>query len=228
MREALLLGLAPRLLSAALRLLSWTLRLEYRGTEELLQRWQRGEPSLLSCWHNRVLIMPLACQLKPRSAQRGDRGIAILVSASRDGEIASRALNGWGIAAVRGSAARGGAAGFLQLLRAHRRGYDLALIPDGSRGPRYVAKAGAVHLARATGAPLWPVSYAASRFLQLRSWDRLIIPLPFARVVLVAGDPMQVTRDSDDAALELARLELERRLNQVTAAAEDAVGRHSR
>jgi hypothetical protein len=215
----LLVTLSPPLLAAALRLLYASVRLEYVNAERLFDRWRRGEPTITAFWHNRVLMMP--------RAYKGGR-MCIMNSLSRDGEIATRALARLGIESVRGSATRGGAAGFLQLLRAFRRGSDLAVVPDGPRGPRYVAKAGVIHLARATGAPLFPATYSATRYLQLGSWDRLIVPLPFARIVVVVGDPIEVPRDADPATVERLRADLETALDDVTRAAETAVGTRSR
>jgi len=184
-----------------------SVRIRFRNGDDIFRRWQRGEQMILAFWHDRVVMLP--------AAYRG-RKLCILNSQHRDGEIATRALARWGIRSVRGSATRGGAAGFLQLVTAYREGCDLAIVPDGPRGPRHVVKPGIVHLARATGAPIVPVTYAARRKRQLRSWDRLIIPLPFTRVVYVAGEPITVPRDADEAAVEAICRELEDRLNRIT------------
>ena len=213
--ERLTLAVVPRLVSALLRLLQWTVRIELVGADELQRRWRTGEQSVVAFWHNRLLMMPLAY---------AGRGLCVLNSPSRDGEIATRAVARWGVRTVRGSASRGGAKGFLALVRAFREGADLAVVPDGPRGPRYVVKPGVVHLGRAVGAPIFPVSYGATRLRQLRSWDRLLVPLPFARVCFVVGEPIAVERHADEATLEETRAELQRRLNAVTAAAEERVG----
>jgi len=212
----LLTAAAPILISGALRLLALTVRVRYVDGDELFARWQRGDQLLAAFWHNRALMMPVANR---------SRKLCILNSQSRDGEIATRALARWGIRSVRGSATRGGVGGFLQLVRAYRAGYDLAVVPDGPRGPRCVVKAGVIHLARATGGTLYPITYAASRQRRLRSWDRLIIPMPFARVTYVAGEPLQVPRHATDDEIETLRCELETRLNRITARAEALVGR---
>jgi len=202
---------APFLISAALYVLKLTLWVRFDNADDLFARWQRGEQVLVAFWHNRVLMMPLA----NRSAK-----LCVMNSRSRDGEIATRAMARWGIHSVRGSASRGAVAGFLQLVRAFRDGYSLALVPDGPRGPRYQAKAGIIHLARATGAPLYPVTYAASHKIELRSWDRLIIPLPFSRVRFVVGEPLLVPRHADDTQVEVCRRELESRLNAMTSSSD--------
>ncbi len=204
---SLLMAVGPRLLSCALWLLSKTVRIRFRNGHEVFRRWQCGEQMILAFWHDRVVMLP--------AAYRG-RKLCIMNSQHRDGEIATRALNRWGIRSVRGSATRGGAAGFLQLVAAFRDGYDLAIVPDGPRGPRHVVKPGIVHLARVTGASIFPVTYAARRKRQLGSWDRLIIPLPFTQVVYVAGEPITVPRDADEAAVETIRRELEDCLNCIT------------
>lgn len=214
-KERVLLALAPRAISAWLQLLRWTVRTEFVGADELFRRWREGEQTVVAFWHNRLVMMPVA--------YRG-RGICILNSESRDGEIATRAVARWGVHVARGSATRGGAKGFLALVRAFRRGSDLALVPDGPRGPKCIAKAGVVHLGRAVGAPIVPVSYAASRFRRLRSWDRMIVPLPFSRVCFAVGEPVVIDRDADDSAIERARCLLEARLNAVTTTAEEHVG----
>jgi len=206
----LLTRAAPYVISAALRVLSWTLRVQMFGVDELKARVREGERIIVAFWHNRVMVMPLAA--------RGLR-MCIMNSRSRDGEIATRALRRWGIHSVRGSASRGAVAGFLQLVRAFREGYNLAIVPDGPRGPCCRAKKGVGHLARVTGAPVFPVSYAASRSLSLRSWDRLVVPLPFSRVVLLVGEAVSVPRDADRSTVEGYRREIERRLNAAGAAA---------
>lgn len=217
--SSVLVTFAPPLIAFALRLLYATIRIEYVGTERLFGHWARDERTIVAFWHNRVLVMPKAY---------AGRGLCIMNSHSRDGEIATRVLARFGIDSVRGSATRGGAAGFLQLVKAFRRGADLAVVPDGPRGPRYIAKAGVIHLARLTGVPLFPVSYAATRVRQLGSWDRLLIPLPFSRVVVVVGEPLEVQRDAAGDDVERLRAEFESRLNRAMEEAERCVGAPSR
>lgn len=213
-RHRFLVAVVPALVSGALGLLRLTLRIRLENADELLARWERGERVLVAFWHNRLVMMPIA----NRSPK-----LCVMNSRSRDGEIATRTMQRWGIHSVRGSASRGAVGGFLQLLRAYRDGYSLALVPDGPRGPRYEAKAGIIHLARATGAPLYPVTYAASRKVELRSWDRLIIPLPFARVRFIVGEPLLVPRHATDDEVETLRQGLEDQLNIITARADVAV-----
>jgi lysophospholipid acyltransferase (LPLAT)-like uncharacterized protein len=203
--------LAPPLVAWVLRIVAWTLRPDFSHCAGLRSRWDRGDNVIVAFWHNRLLLMPLLAAGVP---------VSIMVSHHRDGEIATRALALWGIRTVRGSSTRGGVAGFLRLVEAYRHGDTLAVIPDGPRGPRYEAKPGVIRLAKATGASIFPVSCAVSRSIQLRSWDRLIVPLPFARVTFLVGEPIDVARNARGAELEPYRLALSNQLSELTRAAE--------
>jgi lysophospholipid acyltransferase (LPLAT)-like uncharacterized protein len=206
--------LAPPLLRIGLRLLRWTLRIDTVGDEGLRARWARGERAIVSFWHNRLLMLPLIADGQP---------ICVMVSHHRDGEIATNLLGAWGVTTVRGSASRGAVAGFLRLVDAYRHGHNVAVLPDGPRGPRYVAKPGVVRLAKAVGSPIYPISYAANRVARLRSWDGLIIPLPFARVRIQIGEPLAVPPHASAEQLDLCRNELEQRLIALTESVEASV-----
>ena len=210
---ARLANLAPLLLRPLLRLLQASLRIEYVGAEELQACAARGEQAILAFWHNRQLMLPVVTFGRPA---------CVLISQHRDGELATRVLSGWGIATVRGSATRGAIAAFRNLVQAYKRGYSVVVVPDGPRGPCYVAKPGVIRLARAVDAPIYPMAYAADRVRRLRSWDRMLVPLPFARVTVTVGAPLRVPATAGDAELEALRDELEQRLRQITAAADAA------
>jgi lysophospholipid acyltransferase (LPLAT)-like uncharacterized protein len=205
-------ALGPPIVGVVLRVLGWTLRLRLLEGGDLVRRWESGERVIMACWHDSLLVMPYFAVELP---------VCVLVSQHRDGEIAARVLAARGIHVVRGSATRGAVAGFLRLVQAFRAGYNLAVIPDGPRGPRHCAKPGVIRLAKATGAPIFPVSFAASRAVRLGSWDRLMIPLPFARVTAVVGEPVVVARQAAGAQLEEHRRVLEARLGELGRVAEE-------
>lgn len=195
----------------ALRLLGLTTRKQYMGGEELLARWQRHEQVILAFWHSRILLMPFA--------YRGQKA-CIMNSVHRDGEIITRVIKHFGIDAVRGSSTRGWMGGLKGMLDAYQQGYDLIVIPDGPRGPRYQAKSGVLQLARATGAPVFPVTYSAAWKTTVGSWDRLVIPFPFSRVLYVVGPPLTVPAEASNELLESKRQELERALITITTQAD--------
>jgi lysophospholipid acyltransferase (LPLAT)-like uncharacterized protein len=175
---------------AFLRGLRATLRLTFHGAETVRTWEHEGRHFLLAFWHRHLLLM--------RYAYRGRR-MSVLVSQSRDGELIARVMARLGIETCRGSSSRGGAAGLRDLLRRARAGSDIALTPDGPRGPLRVVQPGVVLAAAASGLPLVPVAMAASRRHELSSWDRMPIPLPGSRVEFVFGAPMTVPREADVA-----------------------------
>ena len=197
----------------ALWLLGKTTRKRYIGAEELFARWQRRDQVILAFWHNRLLLM-----LFPYRGQKA----CIMNSAHRDGEIITRVIKRFGISAVRGSSTRGWLGGLKGMLEAYRRGYDLIVVPDGPRGPRYQAKAGVLQLARVTGAPIFPVTYGAQWKLTVRSWDRLLIPFPLSRVTYVVGRPILVPADASAEQMEEKRQELQESLLAITAQADES------
>lgn len=172
---------------------------------------QAGEAFILAFWHRHLLLMPY-------SYRRGR--ITVLISQHRDGELIARVMHGFGYETSRGSSTRGGAAGFRDLLRKVRDGYDLGITPDGPKGPAGVVKPGTIQLAALAGVPIVPVAMAASRAKRLRSWDRFVVPYPFCRVCFAYGEPMRVARNVD---IETACGELARRLDAAERRAEQEI-----
>jgi len=137
-----------------IRLLGRTLRIRYQGAEVLEDLGRHDQRAIFAFWHGRQLMMPIA--------YRG-RGAYVLISRHRDGEVIHRIVSRLGFRSVRGSSTRGGAAALHQLIKLGRDGADLVVTPDGPKGPRGVAQMGVVHLARATGLPIVPVTFSSSK-----------------------------------------------------------------
>jgi len=139
----------------------------------------------------------------------------VLVSASRDGEYIARIAERFHFRPVRGSSNRQGVQALRQLLRGMKAGSHLGMVADGSQGPPRRLQPGAVFLASKTGAPLFPVVWAADRYRAFRSWDRTVLPLPFCRIVVRYGKPLLVPPDLDDEGIEEYRLLFEGRMNEL-------------
>lgn len=204
---------------AILCLLRLTTRFETVGAEALERHWAEGRPVVFAFWHGRAIMLPFLV--------RGRRDAYIMNSTHRDGAIITRALERFGIRSTRGSSTRGAVGGTLALLRALKRGNSVALIPDGPRGPAGVAKAGAIELARTGGAPLFPLSFSASRVVRLTGWDRMMFPMPGALVVCVVGEPLAAAppEAAGREERESSRALLESRLNEITRRADRLAGR---
>ncbi|MBI5774005.1 MAG: lysophospholipid acyltransferase family protein [Verrucomicrobia bacterium] len=206
-----------RLVAAAIygvaRGLSATLRFHWHD-ESGLFNGTLPQPAIFAIWHNRLaLSMPIHLFF---ARCHGRKKLAALVSASRDGGLLARVLEHFDTQPVRGSSSRRGPQALRELTTWAERGYDLAITPDGPRGPRYVVQEGVLSLAQITGLPIVPVSYEHGWKWSLKSWDRFQIPLPFSRVNATLGAPLRVPRGATEEEREQLRLELERRLKEIT------------
>jgi hypothetical protein len=190
-----------------------TLRWRWEFFPGFLEMEER--PMIFCSWHNRIMLALILYRHYVRLRDRPHR-MASLASASRDGGVVARILEHFGVKAVRGSSSRRGPQALLELMGWCRRGYDIAIAPDGPRGPRYVVKSGVIHLAHLTGLPIIPVSYHLGWKVSLRSWDRFQVPLPFSRATVKVGEPVRVPRDASEMELEAFRVELETRLKGIT------------
>jgi lysophospholipid acyltransferase (LPLAT)-like uncharacterized protein len=195
---------------AVFRLVSATLRYSIHDPHGFMTH--REIRQVLFCtWHNRLaLSMKLYSVFGYRQHQSA--GLAGLVSASRDGAFLAAILERFGVQPVRGSSSRRGGQALLELTTWAERGYDLAITPDGPRGPRYVVQDGAMVLAQVTGLPLVPASYHLSWKIEVKSWDRFQIPLPFSRCEIGVGRILSVPREATDAEREALRQQLEAEL----------------
>jgi lysophospholipid acyltransferase (LPLAT)-like uncharacterized protein len=165
-------------------------------------------PAIYCIWHNRLaLSMKMYFALGWKYHQSA--GLAALVSASKDGAFLAAILERFGVMPVRGSSSRRGPQALLELTTWAERGYDLALTPDGPRGPRYVVQEGPMSLAQVTGLPIVPVSYYLSWKICPNSWDRFQIPLPFSRCEITLGQILRIPREATDAEREALRKQLE-------------------
>lgn len=185
-----------------------TVRATRAGGEHLDEFRRQGRPVILVCWHGQLL--PLVY------VHRG-QGIVLLVSEHGDGEFLTQVAERIGYGTVRGSSTRGGARGLKALVRAAAEGRDLALTPDGPRGPYGVFKPGALVAAQLTGAPVIPVAVGASAAWRLGSWDGFMIPKPFARMDVEYLAPRFVPRNADRDALDAIASEIGGELNALTA-----------
>jgi lysophospholipid acyltransferase (LPLAT)-like uncharacterized protein len=206
--------LAAWIIWAALRLIAATLRYHINDPHGFMAEKDHGQ-AIYCVWHNRLaLCLKIYFTFGRRRHQAA--GLAGMVSASKDGAFLAAILERFGVQPVRGSSSRRGPQALLELTTWAERGYDLAITPDGPRGPRYVVQDGAMALAQITGLPLVPASYHLHWKIQLKSWDRFQIPLPFSRCDVFAGRIIQVPREISDAGREALRQQFEAELRAIT------------
>ncbi len=212
------------LLAGYMRLVRATTRWEVRGLQNVQPLWRQGQGVIGVFWHGRVLMTIAAW---PEDGQRP----AILISRSPDGAFIARATRRLGYAVIRGSARnvrkskdKGGSAAFRQMIAHVQAGGCMALTPDGPRGPLMQASPGAVRLARLTGAPILCFAWSTRWRLVLPSWDRLVLPLPFGRGVMVWKGPLSVPPHASAEQMEKIRLLMQKTLREGTDEADTACG----
>lgn len=206
--------LAARLIWLFANMLSATLR--WNSPERSIFKDRSTERrAIFAIWHNRLAVSLIVYRryIAPCGT---NRHLAALVSASKDGGLLNRVLELFGVTGVRGSSSRRGAQALRELATAAGKGNDIAVTPDGPRGPRYEPHAGVIALAQITGLPIVPVTVTYGWKWTLKSWDRFQIPLPFSRCDVQLGEPVEVPQDADETATEALRLELRRRLMSKT------------
>jgi lysophospholipid acyltransferase (LPLAT)-like uncharacterized protein len=182
-------------------------------------------PLILTGWHGQHFMVTFLMR-------HGDRARA-LVSRSRDGDASAAFMGSFGIEAIRGSGGRnrkrsiekGGARAFLQLKKSLDEGVSIATIADISNSVARRCGEGVIALARASGRPIVAMGFATSRWIELKSWDRATIHLPFSRGACVVAEPVEVPRHADEALMEAKRVEVEARINAAMARAYEIVGR---
>jgi hypothetical protein len=189
---AWLLGLY---LSFALRTTRWTLH----GQEHMAPHAQ-GAPAVVAFWHERLPLIAMVWLIARRMYPDSPARPHALVSHHRDGRFIGGVIRRFDIAVVLGSSSRGGAAGFRRLRGLLACGDHIGITPDGPRGPRRVAAPGVAQLAALSGCPVLPCAAQTSRRWEMRSWDRMVIPQPFGRGVVVCGPTITVP----EAAWELS------------------------
>ncbi len=203
--------LAAALIYGLIRCVAATLRYRWQNDTGMFKPGDSTPPVIFAIWHNRLALSLI---VYIRYAQRIDpqRKMAALVSASGDGGLLARVLEHFRVQPVRGSSSRRGPQALRELTSAARRGFDLAITPDGPRGPCYVVNEGVISAAQLTGLTVIPVSYHLGWKFRIKSWDRFQIPLPFSRCDVVYGAPLRVPRETTPEQREAMRRELEAKL----------------
>ncbi|WP_428485669.1 lysophospholipid acyltransferase family protein [Rhodopila sp.] len=183
---AVLLG---RYLALALRTTRWTL-----DGQEHFRPFGAGTPAIFAFWHEFLPLMPALALIARELPFYRPRPIHTLVSHHRDGRFIGAVVQRFGILPILGSSSRGGAAGLRNMLAVLRRGDLIGITPDGPRGPRRQAAFGALQLAALSGVPIVPLAARTSQRMRLDTWDRMPVPLPFGRGVMVCGPAISVPR----------------------------------
>lgn len=194
-----------------IKLICSTVRWEVRRMDRFDETLAGGNRAILTSWH--------ACIFSATWFWRR-RGIVVMSSQSRDAEYIGRFIKRFGYGTARGSATRGGQRALVEMAQCLDNGIDVGFTIDGPRGPAYVAKPGAVTLARHTGQAILPFHITARRYFSLPSWDRLQIPTPFTRAVVLIAEPIYVPRGAASEEIKSKQIQLQSALDRIRAEGE--------
>src|SRR6266702_3908274 len=207
LKDRLLIRSADLVFFILINLIGRTVRFEIEGWDNWEAASHKRNIPIYTFWHNRVFLATYFWR---------HRGIVVMTSRSFDGEYIARFIQRFGYGAARGSSTRGATGAVVEMVRLMRAGGPTAFTIDGPKGPRYVAKMGAVLLAKKTGNPILPFTITAARFWEAtKSWDRFQVPKPFTRARVEIAAPIYVAADANDEALAAKRDELQRALDEI-------------
>lgn len=211
-RSSIVLGYIAAI---AMKLWSMTLRYNVNGQAGVVQPEINPKPVIFALWHNRIFTMPPIWQ---RTGGK-NRSTVVLTSASQDGTTLAKAMEAFGIGAIRGSSSRRAVSALIGMKNALLEGKDVCVTPDGPKGPRYQVQPGLLKIAQSTGSDIVQIHILYSSAWRLSSWDRFVIPKPFSKVTVVFDKPISIPKDLSEADFEAARVELE---NSLIAGCDDA------
>jgi lysophospholipid acyltransferase (LPLAT)-like uncharacterized protein len=212
-KQRLTIRVADLVFFLLIKLIGRTVRWLVEGWENWEAASRNGAIPIYTFWHNRVFLATYFWQ---------HRRIVVMTSQSFDGEYIARFIQRFGYGAARGSSTRGGIGALVEMVRLMRAGLPTAFTIDGPKGPPYVAKMGAVLLAKKTGNPILPFTITARSFWAAKkSWDRFQMPMPFTRVRVDIAPPIFVPHDAHEATLEAKRDELQRALDAINCRGEE-------
>ena len=206
-KDRLLIRAADLIFYFLIRLIGATTRFQIEGWEHWEEASRDGRIPIYTFWHNRVFLGTYFFRR---------RGIVVMTSKSFDGEYIARFIQRFGYGAARGSTTRGGIGALKEMTRLMRANCATGFTIDGPKGPRYVAKKGAVQLAKMTGQPVLPFNITPARFWQAeKSWDQFQVPKPFTRALVSIAPPIFVPRDADEETLNAKHDELQQALERL-------------
>lgn len=179
---------------------------------EMVEPYLRSEKKgIFAAWHSQLVLTTFSHK---------DMNICGLVSKSKDGEYLARMLTNLGFKTVRGSTSSGATRSLLKLIIYAKKGFSIAITPDGPKGPSHKVQNGVVFLAQKTGLPILPIGSALSKKITFNSWDKFQLPLPFAKAAIVYDKPFFVLQDDN---LDTKAEELENILNTLTSQAKEII-----
>lgn len=217
--QSLILKLVPTIGASYSALVYRTTRLHIIAPEGLrsrqrLMKWEKG---VIYClWHSRFFYFG--------HFAKGTHSLP-MISASKDGDVITKIIAKLGITAIRGSSSKQGQLALYQMAALLENNIQVAITPDGPRGPKETMKPGIIRLAQMTGRPILPASFSTTRGIFFPSWDRFLVPLPWGKAYLVVGEPVYVPKELTEEEFEKIQCSLQETMSKLTSEADRRCGR---
>ncbi len=216
LKSAPVIWLGSQLLALWLRFVYATSRVEKQCSAESLP-YMGGEKTAIFCfWHGRMVMQPFT---RPKG-----RRLAVLISRHADGRMISAIVRRLSIETVHGSRGKGVRPALEGMLGVLKEGGNVAITPDGPRGPQQKAAEGAAYVALQSGMPIIGTSFASTKHIRFKTWDRFMLPKPFGRIVFVIAAPIFLSGESSDEAIATGTQIIEQALNSITVEADRLCG----
>lgn len=176
----LLVNVLPFVLQLLVKLIVFTNKKRYHYPKH----WNKNESFILSVWHGDLLMQPFNY-----NALKLNKPLKAIISQHSDGEAIAKVMNYLGVESISGSSSKGGAKALISAIKEIKKGSNIAITPDGPRGPIYSVADGVVAISQKTKAKILPFSSIPSKYWQFNSWDKFILPKPFGRIDFYIGEP---------------------------------------
>lgn len=213
MLKKLKLNISALLIYLLIRILKLTQTTEHIYHPEAKKIFENHTPLIKTFWHNRQIMMPWAFL---NTKTDGKHKLNVLISEHSDGRLVAKVISLVGMRNVKGSSSSRGRAALRELIGHLQDGHSVAITPDGPRGPIYKAKPGVISIAKKTGAPIAPVTLSADKYWQFNSWDKMILPKPFAKITYHFGEPIYIPAKIRGEEFQTALKDVEAALNNLT------------
>jgi len=203
-KQRVLIRLADIAFYFCIRTIGSTVKFVVEGAEHLEAATAKDEMPIYVFWHDDIFLSAYYWRKS---------GIIVMTSQSFDGEYIARFIKRLGFGSIRGSSSRGGARALVDMIKTMRLGHPMAFTIDGPRGPRHIAKAGPILLAKKTGNQIVPFIIEPQKYWTVNSWDKLKIPKPFTTARLIVAEPFRIAHDANDEQMENALTKLQKTLD---------------
>lgn len=191
-------GILPYFLQLIVRFIYLTNRKKFHLPEKT-----NNEPLVVAFWHGELIMQPFNYhKFRPKGK------VSALISEHKDGEAITKTVEYLGIHSIRGSSSKGGAKALLNAIREIREGHDIAITPDGPRGPRFSVADGIVAISQKTNTKIVALNSVATKYWQFNSWDKFVLPKPFGTITFYVSEPFSIEGLDMDSAKSLIKEKL--------------------